>query len=149
MKKIPQSAIDIIKKFEGLRLKPYHDCVGFPTVGYGHLLSRQKGASLDQWPDINQAEADKLLELDAEKAANSVDRLIEVPMTDGQRGALIDFVFNLGAGQLQVSTLRKVINRGDIDDAPEQFAKWVYAGGVKLPGLIRRRSAEVDLWRGI
>ncbi len=143
---IPDAALEIIKHFEGVRLRAYHDCVGFPTIGVGHLLSRVKGASLDQWPDITEDECDNLLRQDAKKAADSVRRLIKVPLTDGQQSALIDFVFNLGGGQLQASTLRAVITRGDIDDAPEQFGKWVYGGGVKLPGLVRRRAAEVQLW---
>lgn len=143
---IPQAAIDIIKRFEGLSLKAYRCPAALPTIGYGHLLSRDPKADLAQWPDIDQARADELLAIDAAKSAASVDRLITVPLTDGQRGALISFVFNLGGGNLQASTLRRVINRGDMDDAPEQLAKWVYAGGVKLPGLVRRRAAEAALW---
>jgi len=146
-REIPDQALDLIRRFEGLRLRPYHDCVGFPTVGYGHLLSRQKGASLDQWHDITEQEADNLLKIDAQKAANSVNRLIAAPLSDGQYGALIDFTLNLGGGQLQASTLRQVINRGEYDLAPEQFARWAYAGGVKLAGLVRRRAAECELWR--
>ena len=143
---INESALSLIKRFEGLRLTPYHDCVGFPTIGYGHLLSREKGADLSQWPAIDADEAIRLAEIDAEKAAASVARQITVPLTEGQQAALIDFVFNLGGGQLQVSTLRKVINRGDFDQAPEQFMKWCHAGGVKLAGLVKRRAAEVELW---
>ncbi len=148
MREVSEATLDLIRRFEGLRLRPYHDCVGFPPVGYGHLLSRQKGASLDQWPDITEQEADNLLKIDAQKAANSVNRLITVPLSDGQYGALIDFTLNLGGGQLQASTLRQVVNRGEYDLAPEQFARWCYAGGVKLAGLVRRRAAEVEMWRG-
>lgn len=143
---IPSAAIDLIKRFEGLSLKAYRCPAGLPTIGYGHLLSRDPKADLSQWPDIDQSRADELLAIDAAKSAASVARLITVPLTEGQRAALISFVFNFGGGNLQASTLRRVINRGDIDDAPDQFRKWVYAGGVKLPGLVRRRAAEIELW---
>src|SRR3546814_18507737 len=71
------------------------------------------------------------LRLDLAKAARSVLRLITVPLTDNQYVALADFTFNLGGGNLHVSTLRKVINRREYEEAPEQFRRWVYASGVK------------------
>ncbi|MBI5491478.1 MAG: lysozyme [Deltaproteobacteria bacterium] len=76
----------------------------------------------------------------------SVKRLCPVPLKPCQFAALIDFSFNLGAGNLQVSTLRKAVNRGDVDRAAEQFSRWVYARGVKLPGLVRRRTAEREMF---
>ena len=80
------------------------------------------------------------------KALASVGRLITVPLTDHQAAALADFAFNCGPGNLQASTLRAVINRGDYAAASPQFRRWVYAGPVKLPGLVRRRAAEVKMW---
>ncbi len=140
-------AAEIAKPFEGLSLEPYHDVVGFPTIGRGHLLSRERGASLTQfWPLMDEAEADALLETDMAKAELAVARLIDVPLSPEQEGALIDFAFNCGSGNLQASTLRRVINRREYHEAPRQFMRWVYAGGVKLRGLIRRRAAEVDMW---
>lgn len=139
-------AAEIAKPFEGLRLDPYHDPVGFPTVGYGHLLSRQPWADLAQWKPITEAEAEVLLEHDMAKAAAAVERLIAVPLAPPQVAALIDFAFNCGAGNLQASSLRRVINRGDLIAAPAEFMKWVYARNRKLPGLVRRRAAEVDMW---
>jgi lysozyme len=143
---VPKQAFALIRRFEGLRLRPYHDCAGFPTVGYGHLLSRERGAELTRWPAINEERAEALLADDAHRAARSVARLIAVPLTESRFGALVDFALNLGGGQLQASTLRRVINRGEFDQAPEQFMRWIYAGGAKLPGLVRRRRAEADLW---
>lgn len=151
---MPDSALDLAaalaKPFEGLRLDPYHCPANFPTIGYGHLLSRVQGADLRRWQAITENQAHDLLEKDMASAAASVARLINVPLSDHQRAALIDFTFNLGGGSLQVSTLRRVINRGELHDAPAQFMRWVYAtvgrGPVKLPGLVRRRAAEVDYW---
>lgn len=139
-------AHNIAKPFEGCRLDPYHDPVGYPTIGYGHLLSREPWADLSQWASITQQQADDLLIKDLLIKLNGVQRLIKVPLNKWQEGALIDFAFNCGTGNLQASTLRKVINRGDYDQAPKQFMRWVYARGVKLNGLVRRRKAEADCW---
>ena len=149
---VPEQALDLIRHFEGLRLEPYRDGPGYPTIGWGHLLGRDKSIPIDSFEPITRERADELLAIDAQNAAKSVRRLIELPVNDNglsesQYAALIDFVFNLGGWQLQVSTLRKVINRGELDDAPEQFARWCYAGATKLPGLVRRRQAEINLWR--
>lgn len=146
MNAVPAAALDLIRRFEGCELSPYHDPIGFPTQGYGRLLSRQKGADLSAWRPIDESTAESWLATDAAKAGQTVRRLITAPLTDGQYAALIDFVFNLGGGHLELSTLRRVINRGDVEDAPQQFSKWVYAGGIKLAGLVRRRAAEVALW---
>jgi lysozyme len=139
-------AAEIAKPFEGLILEPYHDPVGLPTIGYGHLLSRKAWADLSQWEAIDEAEAERLLESDMMKAFNAVDRLITYDVSAPQRAALIDFAFNCGGGNLQASTLRRVVNRGELDEAPKQLMRWVFARGVKLPGLVRRRKAEADMW---
>lgn len=127
-------------------IEAYHDPVGFPTQGYGRLLSRQRWAPLDCWPAITAETAWHWLQQDMRKAVAAVARLITVPLTDHQIAALADFAFNCGPGNLEVSTLRRVINRGDYSAAPAQFRRWVYAGPVKLPGLVRRRAAEVEFW---
>lgn len=138
-------AAGIAKPFEGLRLSPYHDAVGYPTIGYGHLLSRERWADLSCWqPLASEADAEALLEQDMTKALLSVRRLITAPLTPAQEAALTDFAFNCGSGNLQVSTLRRVVNRGDYAEAPAQFMRWTYAAGIRLPGLVRRRRAEVD-----
>ncbi|QNQ61407.1 lysozyme [Brucella sp. 6810] len=69
-------------------------------------------------------------------------RLISVPLTDGQFDALVSFTLNLGAGALQRSTLRRKVNRGEHESVPAELMKWVRAAGKRLPGLVRRRSAE-------
>jgi len=64
----------------------------------------------------------------------------------GAQAALIDFAYNCDAGNLQASTLRKAVYLGDFGSAAEQFPKWVYARGIKLSGLVRRRNAERELF---
>jgi lysozyme len=142
MRLIPEVTYEIIKKYEGYSSKRYIDADGNDTIGYGHEC--KKGDGLDV---ISMAQADNLLDYDINMAAQAVLRLTtEVQLNDNQFAALIDFVFNLGAGSFQASTLRMVINRGDFEEAPEQFKKWIYGNNRKLPGLIERRQAEVNLF---
>ena len=135
-----ETGIDIIKKFEGLKLKAYLCPAGKPTIGYGHTYGVKLGRT------ISKAEADVLLDHDYQDALNAVEELIKVPLTENQLGALSSFVFNLGRGKLIGSTLRKKLNQGDYKGAAEEFDKWVYAGGVKLNGLVARRAAEKELF---
>lgn len=143
----------LARPFEGLHrigadglIYPYRDPVGFPTIGYGCLLSRDARADLAQWPPITRDEADERLADELAATLARVERLVRVPVTDEQMAALTDFAFNLGAGALQVSTLLRMLNRGDYEGAADQFGRWVYAGALRLPGLVRRRAAERDLF---
>ncbi len=139
-------AAGLARQFEGLRLTPYHDPVGYPTIGYGTLLSREPWVDLSRWPAITSEEAERLLREHLETFAASVARLCPVPLSDHQRAALIDFTYNAGAGNLQASGLRQCVLRGDHEAAVEQFGRWVFARGVKLPGLVRRRQAEAEMY---
>ncbi|MEW9857803.1 lysozyme [Pseudomonas putida] len=127
-------------------IEPYHDPVGLPTIGYGHLLSRQAWAPLGLFPAITLEQAKALLRADLAKAAGAVLSLVKVKLNANQLAALIDFVFNAGGGNFEISTLRRVINRGDFAAVPAQLMRWVYAKGVRLPGLVKRRRAEAELW---
>ena len=144
---VPAEAYNLARTFEGLRLDPYLDPAGYPTVGFGHLLSRDKTKGLSGFSPITYEEAETLLTIDLQKAARSVLRLCHVPLTDGRLSALIDFTFNLGAGIIQASTLLRMVNRWEYESAVDEFHKWVYAGGVKLPGLVRRRASEAEIFR--
>jgi len=86
------------------------------------------------------------LRQDAVIAERAVLHLINVPLTDGQFDALVSFTYNLGGGALQRSTLRRKINREEHGKVPEQFMRWVWAGGRKLKGLVRRRAAESSFY---
>ena len=76
-------------------------------------------------------------------------RLITAPLSNGQFDALVSFTFNLGAGALQRSTLRRKVNREEHADVPAELMKWVWAGGRKLKGLVKRRQAEASLYQSI
>ena len=140
MRHVTEAGLDLIKRFEGFSPKIYICPAGYPTIGYGHVVlahEREQFAA-----GITQAEATELLRKDVRIAERAVLRLISVPLTDGQFDALISFTFNLGAGALQRSTLRRKVNRGEHQAVPAELMKWVWAVGKKLPGLVRRRQAE-------
>jgi GH24 family phage-related lysozyme (muramidase) len=154
MREINEAGIALIKAFEGLHKKgpdgliyPYADAVGYATIGFGHLLSKARPADLTKWPPITPALAEAMLvEEDLPKYAASVLRLVQVPLTDNQFAALTSFVFNLGAGALQCSTLLRLLNQARYEEAADQFLRWNMAGGRILSGLTRRRRAERDLF---
>lgn len=137
-----QNCIDLIKHFEGFSPVIYTCPANYLTIGYGHLV--HKG---EDYPGIiGEAEATELLTHDVATARAAVLRLITAKLSQGELDALTSFTFNLGAGALQRSTLRAKINRDERGDAPAEFSKWIFAGGRKLPGLIKRRQAEAFLY---
>jgi GH24 family phage-related lysozyme (muramidase) len=147
MRHITQAGIDLIKQFEGFFPTIYICPAGCPTIGYGHVVKPQER---EQFADgITAEQAETLLCQDVQTAERAVLRLITVPLTDGQFDALVSFTFNLGAGALQRSTLRRNINRGDHAAVPAEFRKWVWAGGRKLEGLVRRREVEASLYHSL
>ena len=131
---------DIIKKWEGLRLKAYLCPAGVPTIGYGHTYNVKMGQT------ISVAQAELFLDHDYQDAEEQVLSLVKVPLTENQLGALTSFVFNLGVGNLRISTLLRKLNLGDYRGAAEEFNKWVFAGGKKLNGLVKRRAEERELF---
>ena len=148
MERVLELAGIIARPFEGLRLQPYHDPVGWPTIGYGHLLPGQKWCDLSQWEPLTEREAEHLLERDMLRHFEAVLALIEVSLLTCCWAALTDFCFNLGPGRLKISTLRKLVNaQAHEEDILAEFPKWRIAGGRILPGLVRRRAAEVEMWR--
>ena len=144
MRHITLSGLSLIKEFEGFSADIYLDAAGLPTIGYGHLLRAGEDKIFRR--GISHEAAITLLVKDVEASERAVLRLIAVPLSDGQFDALVSFTFNLGAGALQRSTLRRKVNRQEHGAVPPEFHKWVWAGGKKLKGLIRRRQAEALLY---
>ena len=139
--KTSQNGIELIKKFEGCRLETYICPAGVFTIGYGHT-----GADVKSGMKITQEEAETLLKNDLKAFEKGVQRIIKKELTQNQFDALVSFAYNLGLENLKKSTLAKLINQGKIKEASSQFERWVYANGVKLNGLIRRRKAEKNLF---
>lgn len=134
------TGFDLIKKWEGLRLEAYLCTAGVPTIGYGHT----KGVNLG---DVcTEDQANQWLLDDMLEASEAIDRLVKVPLNNNQYGALTSFVFNLGWGNLQTSTLLKMLNEGKYMEASNQFLRWNKVKGVTSTGLSNRRAEEMKLF---
>ena len=144
MRTVTPASLNLIKQFEGFSPTVYVCPAGHPTIGYGHVVKQHERERFAG--GITEEQAEALLRQDVQTAEHAVLRLISVPLTDGQFDALVSFAFNLGAGALQRSTLRRKVNRGDHAAVPVEFRKWVWAGGQRLEGLVRRREAEAKTY---
>lgn len=139
--KASERGLDLIKSFEGLRLKAYKCPAGVWTIGYGHTKGVAEGMM------ITITQADKFLREDIEDSERAVCRLVKSKITQSQFDALVSFVFNTGEGNFSRSTLlRKVNINPNNPDISREFKRWVYANGVILTGLKRRRDAEASLY---
>lgn len=142
---IDPRALDLIKRWEGLRLKRYYCAAGVATIGYGstHWWDGKPipvGATL-----ADEDEAERLMEQELRPTEMRV-RTAAKGGSEAQIGALVSFAYNLGVGALKGSTLLKKHNAGDYEGAAEQFVRWIHAGGKKLPGLVARRADERKLY---
>ena len=155
--KVSQKCIDQIKRDEGVRNRPYQFPAILWSVGVGHLIDpnhvKVKLADRKQLPIpagwdrvLSDDEIDEILRKDLTRFETGVLRLIKVPLTQGQFDALVSFSFNVGLGNLQNSTLRMKVNRGDFEGAAEQFLVWTKAGGKVLQGLVKRRTHEKEMF---
>ena len=137
-------AIELCKKFEGFKASPYLCPAGIPTIGYGSTFYTDGTKVTLQDKPITESQARDLLEHELRNhCAPAVMRLCPGVASNEKRfNALVDFVYNLGSGRLQSSTLRRCVNSQDWQGAKEQMNKWVWGGGQKLPGLVKRREAE-------
>ena len=140
------TGIELIKKFEGLRLESYLCPAGIPTIGYGHT----EGVKLGQ--KITEEQANKLLADDYLEFESNVSQMVKVPLKEHQLDALVSFVFNLGINALRNSTLLKKLNKWDYVGAAPEFDKWVFAKvkgvSTKMSGLVKRRAAERQVFEG-
>lgn len=151
--KVSKAGIDLIKHFEGVRLKPYLCPALLWTIGVGHVLYHEQHylpingrrnfpLKPEHKRSFTEAEVNELLRNDLARFESGVERLCGRSLSQCQFDALVSFAFNLGLGTLQRSTLRKKLTRGDIRGAADQFLRFNKAGGKILPGLQRRRVAE-------
>jgi len=145
---ISDKGIALIKHHEGVRLKPYQDCVKLWTVGVGHLIGDGKSLPPEWNRVLTMEEVDGILRKDLARFEQGVSKFCPVQLTQGEFDALISFSFNLGLGVLQRSTLRQKILRNDKKGAAEEFTKYVRAGGKIIKGLVTRRNDEKQLFLG-
>lgn len=150
-------AAALCRRFEGFYLSPYLCPAGVPTIGFGATYYKDGRSVTLADPSITRAMAeDLLLWMITTRYLPAVIRLCPGIDSPERLAAIIDFTFNLGTGNLGISNLRKKINAGKWPAVPGELIKWNKAGGKVLPGLVKRRSAEVGLvvgasnsWKGL
>ena len=152
--KVSPAAIAMIKHHEGVRTRPYRCPALLWTIAVGHVIDPTHAAVKYEerrnlpipagWDrTLTMAEVDAILAQDLSRFERGVLRLC--PAAAGRQGvfdSLVSFAFNVGLGNLQRSSLRMKTNRGDFEDAADEFLKWTKAGGRVLPGLVKRRNDE-------
>ena len=140
--KISDKGINLIKTFEGCKLYAYRDAVGVVTIGYGNTSHAKMGMA------ITQKQAEDFLKEDlapVEKAINALN----INLTQNAFDALCSWIFNLGLGNFNSSTMKKyIVARKDDIAITDQMVKWHNAGGKPLLGLKKRRTKEANLWLG-
>ena len=139
---ISKIAFEKIKEFEDCRLQAYQDAAGVWTIGYGHTYNVRQGDTISQWY------ADDMLKEDIENVERQLMALHDpevLDMTPQQLDAVVSFVFNLGIKRWQYSTLRRLIMYGKPKEViQKEWMRWVFAGGKRLPGLVKRRQWECN-----
>ena len=139
--KASDECLNAIKGFEKLELKAYKCPAGILTIGYGHTRGVKDGQV------ITKVQADVLLKGDVLNVENSLNKL-NLNLTQGQFDAIVDFCFNLGVQKFLGSKLYNMIAiHASDDDIAAQFRRWVYGGGKKINGLVKRREWEVTQWK--
>lgn len=144
--KTSKAGLDLIKQFESFRAAPYLCSAVVPTIGYGTTVYPNgiKVKLSDQ--KITQQLAETFLQHHVNVIEKDVSKLVKVTLTQNQFDALVSFAYNVGIGAFGDSTLLKLLNAGDIDNASKQFERWNKAGGKVSNGLTRRRNAEKALF---
>lgn len=137
------TALVLVKHFEGFRATTYRDPVGVLTIGYGETGPRATTGATITEPEAAIWLSNRLL-----NAACLLGKLVDAPLRPENAAALLSFIYNVGDGAFARSTMRKRLNEGDFKAAAAQFTRWNKAGGKVLPGLVKRREAERRLFLG-
>ena len=145
--RLNQTGYDLIKQFEGLRLKPYRSSANIATIGYGSTYYENGIKEQMSDPPITGARAEVLLKNVADRFAQKVANLLKKPVTQNQFNALVSFAFNVGSGALASSTLLKLVNANPNDaNIAKEFLKWNKVNKVPVQGLTNRRIKESALY---
>jgi lysozyme len=145
----------LLAEWEGVELTVYRDIAGMPTIGVGHLLTKdelssgkvQIGDVMVQYGfGLTPEQAMDLLAQDLANFENSVQQCVKVPLQQNQFDALVAFCFNIGGEAFRNSTLVRLLNQQLYQDVPGQLRRWVHSGGQLSRGLANRREKEIALW---
>tara|TARA_R100001082_G_scaffold32102_1_gene16467 strand:- start:17292 stop:17741 length:450 start_codon:yes stop_codon:yes gene_type:complete len=144
--RINKAGLGIIKAFEGFSSKVYLDPIGIPTIGFGSIWDADGNRITVDHPAITKKQATGLLQKEVHHVEAAIRKLIKAELTENMFSSIGSLAYNIGTGNLQRSSLRIKINRGQYLDAADEFPKWRRAGGKILAGLVRRRKAERNLF---
>jgi lysozyme len=145
--RISKNGIDLIKNFEGYKSKPYLDSAGIPTIGYGNTYYPDGKKVMLNDPSINESTADVLLLDMVRKFESIVEFNVTSRINQNQFDALVSLSYNIGSSNFRKSSLLRKININPNDKTiKDEFQKWNKSNGKVLPGLIRRRDAEWNLF---
>lgn len=140
---VSAASLVAIATYEGYRGDAYKDSVGVPTIGYGETAGVKIGDKTTPERALVQLLAS------TEKHADAIRQCIKVPLYQHEFDAYVSLSYQIGAGAFCRSTLIKKLNKGDYTGACNELDKWVYAGGKKLPGIVKRRQKEKEMCLGI
>ncbi len=153
--KMSENGRELLSQWEGIKNNEYKDAAGLPTIGVGHLLTKEELASgqikINDTPvDFHNGLADQqvmdLLAQDLIRFEDVVNSTVTATLTENQFDALVSFSFNVGTNAFKKSTLLRVLNEGQYQEVPNQLRRWVKAGGKTIQGLVNRRENEIELW---
>ena len=136
------TGLALTEKEEGCKLTAYKDSGGVLTIGYGHTGGVTPGMV------ITQEQANEYLQEDVQSSVDAVNRLVHIPLSQNEFDALVDFVYNVGAGAFASSTMLRLINRNNLTEAANEFEKWDFCGGRVVTGLLNRRIEEEKEFNG-
>ena len=154
---ISENGKKLLAQWEGFDRQVYDDVAGLPTIGVGHLLTRDElssgkiriaGQVVRYHDGLTEQQVYDLLDQDLDRFERAVNEAVTVPLEQHQFDALVSFSFNVGVGAFKDSTLLKRLNAGDYAEVPNQLRRWVRSGGKKVQGLVNRREHEIKLWNG-
>jgi lysozyme len=144
-------AEELIKNFEGKKLKSYQDSVGIWTIGYGSIFNIDENRPVKKGDIISEETALRWLRYEIKQKQVDLKKLIKVPVTQNQLDSITSLVFNIGTNAFKRSTLLRMLNAGtDKKNVADQFLKW-NKGRIKgklqvIPGLTNRRILERNLF---
>ena len=153
--KVSENGKKKLAEWEGVELNVYRDVAGLPTIGVGHLLTKDElssgkitlnGAPVKYATGMTQQQVMDLLAQDLAKFEKTVNECVTVSLNQNQFDSLVAFSFNVGPDAFKSSTLLKVLNQKQFADVPNQLRRWVHSGGQVSKGLINRREKEIELW---
>ena len=118
--KMSENGLKLLALREGIKLKAYRDTKGILTIGVGHT-----GPDVTEGLVWTNEKVMDVFRVDVGTSEDAVNKSVKVDLTQNQFDALVSFVFNVGVGAFKASTLLKILNLGNYDEAAKQFDRWV------------------------